>query len=51
MKQLKRQLEEMEEETSRERALKRKAQRDLADLQEANEQLSRENNNLRGKLR
>lgn len=51
MKTLKRQIEEAEEEISREKHQKRKIQRDLDELLESNESISRENNNLRSKLR
>lgn len=51
MKALKRQIEEAEEEISREKQQKRKIQRDLDELLESNESISRENNNLRSKLR
>lgn len=51
MKTLKRQIEEAEEEISREKHQKRKIQRDLDELLESNESMSRENNNLRSKLR
>lgn len=51
MKTLKRQIEEAEEEISREKQQKRKIQRDLDELLESNESISRENNNLRSKLR
>ena len=42
LKSLKRQLDEAEEELQREKALKRKAQRELDEAQEANESLQRE---------
>lgn len=48
---MKRQIEEAEEEISREKHQKRKIQRDLDELLESNESISRENNNLRSKLR
>lgn len=51
VKSLKRQIEEAEEEISREKHQKRKIQRDLDELLESNESMSRENNNLRSKLR
>ncbi|XP_026804698.1 myosin heavy chain, non-muscle isoform X4 [Rhopalosiphum maidis] len=51
VKTLKRQIEEAEEEISREKHQKRKIQRDLDELLESNESISRENNNLRSKLR
>ncbi len=51
MKQLKRQLDEAEEEISREKAQKRKAQRELEDMLESYESINRENNNLKNKLR
>ncbi|XP_050425720.1 myosin heavy chain, non-muscle-like isoform X2 [Adelges cooleyi] len=51
VKSLKRQIEEAEEEISREKQAKRKIQRDLDELLESNESISRENNNLRSKLR
>ncbi|XP_015789443.1 myosin heavy chain, non-muscle [Tetranychus urticae] len=51
VKGLKRQLEEMEEECSRERGFRRKAQRDLEDAIEANEALNREVASLKNKMR
>ena len=51
VKQLKRQLDEAEEEISREKAQKRKAQRELEDMLESYESINRENNNLKSKLR
>lgn len=51
VKVLKRQLDEAEEENSREKIQKRKVQRDLEDQLESNELLQRENNNLKKKLR
>ncbi|KAI5723847.1 hypothetical protein M8J76_011739 [Diaphorina citri] len=51
VKTLKRQLDETEEEISRERGLRRKAQRDLEDMLENYETMSRENTNLKNKLR
>ena len=51
VKALKRQLDEAEEECSREKAQRRKAQRDLDDLTEANETMSRELSNYKNKLR
>ena len=51
MKQLKRQLEEAEEEASRANASKRKLQRELDDATEASEGLTREVNSLKNRLR
>lgn len=51
MKQLKRQLEEAEEEASRANALRRKLQRELDDATEASEGLTREVNSLKNRLR
>lgn len=51
VKQLKRQLDESEEEMSREKAQKRKAQRELEDMLESYESTSRENTMLKNKLR
>ncbi|CAG9786407.1 unnamed protein product [Diatraea saccharalis] len=51
VKALKRQLDEAEEEVQREKVGKRKAQRELEDMLETHEQLARECNNLRNKLR
>ncbi|XP_059059196.1 myosin heavy chain, non-muscle [Achroia grisella] len=51
VKALKRQLDESEEEVQREKVGKRKAQRELEDLIETHETLTRECNNLRNKLR
>jgi myosin protein heavy chain len=51
VKGLKRQLDEAEEEISREKAQKRKAQRDLEDMMESHEAMSRELANLKNKLR
>ncbi|CAB3223587.1 unnamed protein product [Arctia plantaginis] len=50
VKALKRQLDEMEEEVQREKVGKRKAQRELEDLLETHETITRECNNLRNKL-
>ncbi|VDM76368.1 unnamed protein product [Strongylus vulgaris] len=47
-KQMRRQLDEQEEEMTRERAKSRSLQREIDDLTEANDTLIRENNNLRG---
>ncbi|KAK6044260.1 M protein repeat protein [Cooperia oncophora] len=46
-KQMRRQLDEQEEEMTRERAKSRNLQREIDDLTEANDTLTRENNNLR----
>lgn len=51
MKQLKRQLEEAEEEATRANASRRKLQRELDDAIEANEGLSREVSTLKNRLR
>lgn len=51
VKTLKRQMYETEEEVQAEKANKRKAQRELEDLQESHETITRECNNLRNKLR
>jgi len=51
MKQLKRQLEESEEELARINAQKRKIQRDLDEQTEAFETAQRDADQLRGKLR
>lgn len=51
MKQLKRQLEEAEEEATRANASRRKLQRELDDATEASEGLSREVNSLKSRLR
>lgn len=51
VKGLKRQLDEAEEEISREKAQKRKAQRDMEDVMESREAMSRELTNLKNKLR
>lgn len=51
VKTLKRSLDEAEEEMSREKTMKRKAQRELEDMKEANESLLKECNNLKNKLR
>ncbi len=51
MKQLKRQLEEAEEEATRANASRRKLQRELDDATEASEGLSREVNTLKNRLR
>jgi myosin protein heavy chain len=51
MKAMRRQLDEAEEEISREKAHRRKAQRELDDYVESNESMSREINNLKNKLR
>lgn len=51
VKALKRQLDEAEEEISREKAQKRKAQREMEDMVESNETMSRELTNLKNKLR
>lgn len=51
VKALKRQLDEVEEEVQREKSGKRKAQRELEDMLETHETLTRECNNLRNKLR
>lgn len=51
MKQLKRQLEEAEEEATRANASRRKLQRELDDATEASEGLSREVHTLKNRLR
>ena len=51
MKQLKRQLEESEEESQRITAGRRKVQRELDESTEANDALTREVNSLKSKLR
>lgn len=51
MKQLKRQLEEAEEEATRANASRRKLQRELDDSTEANEALTREVSTLKNRLR
>ena len=51
MKAMRRQLDEAEEEISREKAHRRKAQRELDDDVESNEGMNREINNLKNKLR
>lgn len=51
MKQLKRQLEELEEESQRATAARRKLQRELDEATEANDAMSREVNSLKSKLR
>ena len=51
VKGLKRQLDEAEEEISREKAQKRKAQREMEDMMESHETMSRELTNLKNKLR
>ena len=51
VKQLKRQLEEAEEESQRVAAGRRKLQRELDEASEANDALSREVSALKGKLR
>ena len=51
VKALKRQLDEAEEEISRERAHKRKTQRELEDSLQDNESKERELTNLKNKLR
>lgn len=48
---LKRQIEEAEEEIAREKIQKRKAQRDMEDMMESHESMSREVTNLKNKLR
>lgn len=50
-KQLKRQVEEMEEEISRINSKTRKYQREVEDLTEANDTLTKENQALRARLR
>lgn len=51
MKAMRRQLDEAEEEISREKAHRRKAQREIDDYVESNEGMNREINNLKNKLR
>lgn len=51
VKILKRQLDEAEEELSREKAQKRKFQRECEDMFESHESLTREVSNLKSKLR
>lgn len=51
MKQLKRQLEEAEEEATRANASRRKLQRELEDATEASDAMNREVNTLKSKLR
>lgn len=51
MKQLKRQLEESEEESQRATAARRKLQRELDEATESNDAMSREVNSLKSKLR
>lgn len=51
VKILKRQLDEAEEELSREKAQKRKFQRECEDMYESHESLAREVGNLKSKLR
>lgn len=51
MKQLKRQLEEAEEEATRANAARRKLQRELDDATEASEGLTREVTSLKNRLR
>nr|CAD7265916.1 unnamed protein product [Timema shepardi] len=51
VKGLKRQLDEAEEEISREKAQKRKAQREMEDMLESQETMTREISNLKNKLR
>lgn len=51
VKILKRQLDEAEEELSREKAQKRKFQRECEDMFESHETLTREVSNLKSKLR
>lgn len=51
MKQLKRQLEESEEEATRANASRRKLQRELEDVTEASDAMNREVNTLKSKLR
>lgn len=51
MKQLKRQLEESEEESQRATAARRKLQRELDEATEANDGMTREINSLKSKLR
>ncbi len=51
VKQLKRQLEEAEEEASRAQAVRRRLQHELEDVTEASESMNRELNTLRNRLR
>merc|ERR1712218_766326 len=51
IKAMRRQLDEAEEEISREKTHRRKAQRELDDYVESNESMNREINNLKNKLR
>ena len=51
VKALKRQLDEAEEEAARINSQKRKVQRDLDEQLESNEQLTRDNESLKNKLR
>lgn len=51
VKQLKHQLEEVEEEAQRVAAARRKLQRELEEASEANDSLNREVSSLRSKLR
>lgn len=51
MKQLKRQLEEAEEEATRANASRRKLQRELEDATEASDAMNREVSTLKSKLR
>ena len=51
VKQLKRQLEEAEEEASRAQAVRRRLQHELEDVTEASESMNRELNTLRIRLR
>merc|ERR1719300_1945658 len=51
MKAMRRQLDEAEEEISREKAHRRKAQREIDDYVESNESMNREISNLKNKLR
>merc|ERR550519_2435166 len=50
MKAMRRQLDEAEEEISREKAHRRKAQREIDDYVESNESMNREISNLKNKL-
>lgn len=51
LKQLKRQLEEVEEENSRSSAQKRKLQRELEELTDSSQTMNREISSLRNQLR
>lgn len=51
MKHLKRQMEEAEDELSKEKMQRRKAQREVEDMMEAQEQQNREISSLKTKLR